>query len=203
MKLASMPMGALIPGAVVALVLGLVLAPPAALAADLIARKVDVIVTGGGNVATAAARDATKTIPIVMSSSAGAVEAGLIECLARPGFANARAARPNAMIVGPDPLFFSERDRVLEFARTARIPAIYPFRDFVDAGGLMSYSSSAADVYRSLARYVDRILKGAKPADLPVEQPTKFELVINMKTAKSLGLTIPPSLLLRADHVID
>jgi putative ABC transport system substrate-binding protein len=246
-----------------------------ALAADLIARRVDVIVTGGGNVSTAAARDATKTIPIVMGTSVGAVEAGFIESLARPGgnitgltmpreigakqvellrellptssrvavlvrpnlataeqraraksaalsvgltidyvdvekpedlaaaFTATRAARPHAMLVGPAPLFFNERDRVLEFARSARIPAIYPFRTFVDAGGLMSYNISAADVYRRLAHYVDRILKGAKPADLPVEQPTRLELVINVKTAKAIGITVPPSLLLRADHVIE
>jgi len=128
--------------------------------------------------------------------------------VAEPGdlaraFTAVRAARPQALMVAPDPIFFNERARVLEFARAARLPAIYPLRDFVDAGGLMSYSLSATDIYRSVARYVDRILKGAKPADLPVEQPTKYELVINRKTAKALSLTLPPALLARADDVLD
>jgi putative ABC transport system substrate-binding protein len=247
-----------------------------ALAADLVARKVDVIVTGGGNVSTLAARKATSTIPIVMSASLGAVEAGLVQSLARPGgnvtglsvprelgakqlellrelvpgvsrvtalvrpgnataeqraqgkamvkeflqvaleyvdveepeqlpaaLAAARASRPGAIIVGPDPLFFQQRDQVLEFARTTRLPVMYPFRDFVDAGGLISYSLNAREAFRGAARYVDRILKGAKPADLPVEEPTKYELVINGKTARALGLTIPQSLRLRADEVIE
>jgi putative ABC transport system substrate-binding protein len=107
------------------------------------------------------------------------------------------------MIIGPDPLFFEYRNQVLDFARSARLPAMYPFRDFVDAGGLMSYSLNQQDVFRRTARYVDRILKGAKPADLPVEEPTTYELVINLRTAKALGLVVPPSLLLRADHVIE
>jgi len=247
-----------------------------ALATELVERKVDVIVTGGGNVSTLAARKATTTIPIVMVGSVGAVESGLVDSLARPGgnvtgltvprelglkqlellrelipsvsrvviltrrtfeaasrraeakamalqflgvtlefveveepedlaraFVTARASRPNAMIVGPDPLFFNQRDQILAFARTARLPAIYPFRNFVDAGGLISYSLSSLEVSRVVARYVDKILKGAKPADLPVEQPTTFELVVNMKTAKALGLTVPPSVLLRADQVIE
>lgn len=246
------------------------------LARDLVKRKVDIIVTGGGNVSALAARKATTTIPIVMAGSVGAVEAGLIASLARPGgnvtgltvprelgakqlellrdlvpslsrvviflrrnpaaapqraqakataldflrmnleyvevqepedlaraFASARAVHPGAMIVGPDPLFFQQRDQMLEFARTGQIPAMYPFRDFVDAGGLISYSVSGLELSRGVARYVDKILKGARPADLPVEEPTKFELVINMKTAKALGLTIPPSLLLRADQIIE
>jgi len=248
----------------------------AALAAELVERKVDVIVTGGGNVSVLAARKATATIPIVMAASVSAVESGLVDSLARPGgnvtgltvprqlgvkqlellrelvpslarvvifvrrslataperaqaraaileflrvtvdfvdveepedlpraFATARASRPGAMIVGPDPVFFQRREQVLDFVRATRLPAMYPFRDFVDAGGLMSYSLGSVELSRGVARYVDRILKGAKPGDLPVEEPTKFELVINLKTAKGLGLTIPPSLLLRADHVIE
>ena len=115
----------------------------------------------------------------------------------------AQATRPHAMIVAPDPLFFQERQRILDFARAARLPVMYPFRDFVDAGGLVSYSVSSVEVSRAAARYVDKIVKGARPADLPVEQPTKLELVINLKTARALGLTIPPSLLLRADEVIE
>ena len=100
-------------------------------------------------------------------------------------------------------ILFQQRDQILDFARTARLPAIYPFRDFVDAGGLMSYSLSSLEVVSRTARYVDKILKGAKPADLPVEEPTTYELVINMKTTKALGLVIPPSLLLRAHQVIE
>ena len=247
-----------------------------ALAAELVQRKVDVIVTGGGNVSTLAARKATTTIPIVMVGSVGAVEAGLVDSLARPGgnvtgvtvprelglkqlellraiipslsrvvvfsrsnfdtaaqrteakamasqflgvtldfvevqepedlaraFVTARAARPNAVIVGPDPLFFNQKGPILDFVRETRLPTIYPFRSFVEDGGLVSYSLSAQEVASIVARYVDRILKGAKPAELPVEQPTTFELVINMKTAKTLGLTIPPSVLLRADQIIE
>ncbi len=245
------------------------------LAMQLVARNVDLIVTGGGNISTVAAAKATATIPIVMSGSFEAVESGLIDSLARPGrnvtgltvplqlaakqlelmrelvpalsrvavllrpdpdaaarraqskaralgflnltvdlvevrapkdlapaLAAAGASRPGALVVGPDALFFHERDQILEFARRARIPAMYPVRDFVDAGGLIAYSFNSKEAYRILARYVDRILKGAKPADLPVEEPREFELVINMKTAKALGIAIPQSLLLRATEVI-
>ncbi len=118
-------------------------------------------------------------------------------------FATTPGLRPHAIIFGPDPLFFEYRNQVLDFARSARLPAMYPFRDFVDAGGLMSYSVNSQDVVRRTARLVDRILKGAKPVDLPVEEPTMYELVINLNTAKALGLVIPPSLRLRADHVVE
>lgn len=245
------------------------------LASQLVARNVDVIVTGAGNVSTLAARKATATIPIVMAGSVTAVEAGLIASLAQPGgnitgltvpgdlglkqlellrelvpslsrvavlvqsdpaaaarraqgkamaleflrltidylevrepeelaqaFASMRASRPGSLVVGPNPLFFQLMNQVVEFARAARLPAMYPIRDFVDAGGLISYSVNSKEVFRTLARYVDRILKGAKPADLPVEEPREYELVINLKTAKSVGLAVPQSLLVRAHEVI-
>jgi putative tryptophan/tyrosine transport system substrate-binding protein len=108
-----------------------------------------------------------------------------------------------ALIVTNDPFFTANRDKLVEFAARRRLPAVYFFRLFADAGGLMVYGASLEESYRSAATYVDRILKGAKPGELPVEQPTRFELVINMRTARALGLTIPPSLLLRADHVIE
>jgi putative tryptophan/tyrosine transport system substrate-binding protein len=118
-------------------------------------------------------------------------------------FAQASRAHADAMLVAPSPFFNIHRDRVLALAARYRLPALYEFRDFVEAGGLMCYGADMKAVYRQLASYVDRVLKGAKPADLPVEQPTKFELVINLKTAKALGLAIPQSLLVRANHVID
>ena len=96
----------------------------------------------------------------------------------------------------------ANQKRIADFALKNRLPSVYPNKDFVDAGGLMSYGADLGDIYRRVAYYVDRILKGAKPSDLPVEQPTKFELVINLKTAKQIGLTIPQSVLYRADRVI-
>jgi putative ABC transport system substrate-binding protein len=107
-----------------------------------------------------------------------------------------------ALIVMGEPLFFPHRSRLPELAAAHRLPVIYTFRVFVEAGGLMSYGVSLPDIWRRAATYVDKILKGAKPADLPVEQPIKFELVINFKTAQALGITIPPSLLILADEVI-
>jgi ABC-type uncharacterized transport system substrate-binding protein len=111
--------------------------------------------------------------------------------------------RPDALLLMADPLTLSQRIRIVEFAAQERLPAIYESSQFVDAGGLISYGPNANDLFRRAAGYVDRILRGAKPADLPIEQPSKFELVINMKTAKSLGITIPPKILMQADRVIE
>jgi putative ABC transport system substrate-binding protein len=252
-----------------------------ALAAELVALKVDVIVTEGGNTAVpVAAKQATRTLPIVFASASDPVASGLVTSLARPGdnvtglssfttelvgkrlelltqsvpgvgqiavlwlpgalgeltdkemltgaevaarglgvrlqFVEARApadfdrafsdmtrARAGALTLLPSNLFRREHRRLLDLAARHRLPAVYPWRDFVDAGGLMSYGASLTDSSRRAATYVDKILKGAKPGDLPVEQPTKFELVINLKTARTLALTIPPSVLSRADQVIE
>jgi putative ABC transport system substrate-binding protein len=118
-------------------------------------------------------------------------------------FSEISRARPHALTLFPSTMFFNERSHITDLAAKNRVPAMYQLREFVEAGGLMSYGTNLADLFQRAATYVDKIFKGAKPADLPVEQPTKFELVINLKTAKALGLTIPPTLLLRADQVIE
>ena len=246
------------------------------LAAELVRLKVDVIVTPALQNALAA-KQATRTIPIVMASSGDPVGAGLVASLARPGgnvtglsvlgfeivgkqiellkeivpevsrmavlgnptsqevyplwlgqvkvaarslgvqlqtleargpddferaFAAMTRERAGALFVLGDGMFLLHRTRIAELAAKHRLPAMYPVRGFVDAGGLMVYGPSPHDSFRRAATYVDKILKGAKPADLPVEQATKFELVINLKTAKALGLTIPQSVLVRADEII-
>ena len=134
------------------------------------------------------------------------VQLQLLEARAPGDFAKVFLAMTNARAGGVIALggsmFFAERSRIAELAAQSRLPAVYILREFAEAGGLMAYGSSIRESWRRAAGYVDKILKGAKPADLPVEQPTKFELVINLKTAKALGLTIPPSVLLRADEVI-
>jgi putative ABC transport system substrate-binding protein len=249
------------------------------LAAELVHLKVDIIVVAGGDPDVRAAKNATKTIPIVMIGGGGdPVRAGLIDSLARPGgnvtgitnlnrelggkrlelfkeavpkvarvavlyepalpasalevkevlpvaaralrltlrswevraaddfdrgFAALNKQRPDGLYVfGSGPLMAANRKRIADFALKSRLPSMYGNREAVDAGGLMSYGADLADSYRRVAYFVDRILKGAKPADLPVEQPTKFELVINLKTAKQIGLTIPPDVLARANRLI-
>jgi putative ABC transport system substrate-binding protein len=251
-----------------------------ALAAELVALKVDVIVAGGGTPAALAAKQATKTIPIVFVPLADPVTSGLVTSLARPGgnvtglsvllpelvgkcleqltqavpgvsrvavlwqpgaypertgkdmlkgadvaaralgvrlqfleargpadfdraFSDMTRARAGALTVLTSNMLLGERRRLVDLAAKNRLPAVYTWREFVDAGGLMSYGADLADSFRRAATYVDKILKGARPGDLPIEQPTKFELVINLKTAKALGLTIPPSLLARADQIIE
>jgi putative ABC transport system substrate-binding protein len=246
-----------------------------ALIAELIALKVDVIVTAG-TPAALAVKKATTSIPLVMAAVGDPIGVGLVASLARPGgnvtglsaiapelegkrlellrevvpklshiavlwnpdnpfqpgslketraaaqvlgikvqllgvrtaedfpaaFAAILKERPDALLVLADRIFLHNRARIVDFEAKRRLPGMYPYRELVEAGGLMSFGPSYADMHRRAATYVDKILKGAKPADLPVEQPTKFDLVINLKTAKALGLTIPPSLLGRADEVI-
>ena len=119
------------------------------------------------------------------------------------GFIAAVGERAAALIVVDDPVLWSYRTQIVALAAKQRLPAMYGYREFVDDGGLMSYGPDRIDHYRRTASYVAKILKGEKPGNLPIEQPTKFELVINLKTAKALGLTIPQSVLLRADTVIE
>ena len=249
-----------------------------ALAAELVALKVDVILAEGGTLGPRVAQQATRTIPIVFAAG-DPVGSGLVTSLARPGgnvtglsafapelvgkrlellkqavpgvsrvavlwqpgafgertekdtlkraevaardlgvplqfveargpadfdraFSDMSVARAGALTVLASNMFVSERRRLVDLAAEKRLPAIYSARELVDAGGLMSYGANLADLNRRAATYVDRILKGTRPADLPVEQPTKFELIINLKTAKALGLAIPQSVLGRADEVI-
>jgi ABC-type uncharacterized transport system substrate-binding protein len=118
-------------------------------------------------------------------------------------FAAMTRERAGGVLIVVEGLFIDNRTRIARLAETARLPAVYGLREHADAGGLMFYGANPADLNRRAAIFIDKILKGAKPGDLPIEQPTKFDLVINLKTAKALGLTIPPSLLARADQVIE
>lgn len=246
-----------------------------ALAVELIGSKVDLLI-GGGSEAVRAAKDATNTLPIVMTNSGDPVAAGFVVSLARPdgnvtgltqiapqlaakrlellreavgklarvavlwnpnhpvtpasfrelqaaastlqlqlqsleiaeptglaaAFEVAARGQAEALVVLRDPFTVRQMGQILELTTKGRLPTMYETRDFVDAGGLMLYGPSLADLYRRAAAYVDKILKGAKPADLPVEQPATFDLVINLKTAQGLGLTIPQSVLAQATEVI-
>src|ERR1051325_8068675 len=248
------------------------------LAGELARLKMDIIVVAGGPAPIWAAKNATKTIPIIMVGIPDdPVKAGLVESLAHPGgnvtglssvtrelggkrlellkeavpkiarvavfydptvpasvldmkevlpvaasglalilqpkevraaddfekiFAALDKQGPDGLYVTTGPLMFANQKRIAGFSLKTRLPSMHGRREAVDAGGLMSYGAEIADSYRRVALYVDRILKGAKPADLPVEQPTKFELVINLKTAKQIGVTIPQRVLARADRVI-
>ena len=246
------------------------------LAADLVGRGVDVIVTSGGNFSALAAKNATSSIPIVFVAGGDPVKAGLVASLARPGgnltgvnvfafelwgkrveliselvpgaralaqlvnpkfpdaerdtaavqeaarakglvlrilnastesdidtaFASLVDLQAGGLLVG-DPTYFARREQIVALAARYAIPTIYDWREYVAVGGLISYGTSLTDTYRNVGTYVAKILKGAKPADLPVQQPTTFELVVNLKTAAALGLTVPPSILARATEVIE
>jgi putative ABC transport system substrate-binding protein len=119
-----------------------------------------------------------------------------------PGFAMMRKERANGLFVVTDPLTLANRNEIVRLAASERLPAVYEFGEFAHAGGLIAYAPSVTEQFRRAAIYVDKILRGAKPGDLPVEQPTKFELVINLSAAKALGITVPKEMLLRADEVI-
>ena len=140
-----------------------------------------------------AARSSGKQIQAINISDANTLEDGLCAM---------RRSRVRALIVLTDPIFYSMRGRIVDHAVKNRLPAMYFGSEFTDEGGLMSYGPDMTELFRHAASYVDKILKGAKPGDLPVEQPTKFELIINLKTANQIGLAIPPNVLARADRVI-
>jgi putative ABC transport system substrate-binding protein len=141
-----------------------------------------------------AARTKGVQLPILKASAGGEIDAA---------FASLGHLQAGALLVGNDPFFTSRRDQFVALASRHAVPAIYEWREFADAGGLISYGPNLASVYRQLGIYAGKILKGAKPADLPVQQPTTFELVVNLKTAKALGLAVPPSILARATEVIE
>jgi putative ABC transport system substrate-binding protein len=118
-------------------------------------------------------------------------------------FAAIRKERPDALLILADRVFLHNRQRMMDFTEEQRLPNVNPYMELVEAGGLMSYGPSYEDIHKRAAMYVDKIIKGAKPADLPIEQPSKFTLVVNLKAAKALGVTIPPSLVTLADEVIE
>ncbi len=195
------------------------------LAADLVQRKVDVIVAAG-DTSIHAARRATTTIPIVMIAAGDAVGSGLAASVARPGgnvtgmtfltsearktaefeqaFKTMADERIQAVVLLTDPVMSTRAGRVVaDFALKHRLPMMCDLREFTRSGALMSYGPSLLVMAQRSAGFVDKILKGARPGDLPIEQPTKFELVLNLNTAKAIGVTVPPSLFARADEVIE
>ena len=189
------------------------------LAASLVKDRSDLIV-GTCIPSTRAAKNATKTIPVVMSVDGDpffsarfdeaaqliGVKALHVQSRAKEdldgAFAEIQRHQAGGLVVMTEAFLAGQKQRIVPLAARYRVPTIYGYREFAEAGGLMSYGINYHDYYRRVARYVDAVLRGTKPADLPVEQPTKVELVINLKTAKTLGITIPQSLLLRADEVI-
>jgi len=146
-------------------------------------------------------RDETEAAGRALGATLQFFEVGRPDDLER-AFAAMADARIGALVVSPTPMLFEARSRIVALASRNRLPAVYAWRDAVEAGGLVSYATNFPEMYRRAAIYVDKILKGAKPADLPIERPTRFEIVINLKAAKALGLSIPESLLQRADEVI-
>jgi len=185
-----------------------------ALGQSLNAKRLELIkeaVPGVTRVAILANPDSPYTSPLLKEKDAAARRLGLqlpiLEARDPAGlekaFAAAAVERAGALMVQTDILFVTHRRRIVELAARSRLPTVYGDRESVEAGGLMFYGASLPTMYRDAAAYADRILKGARPADLPVEQPTKLELLINLKTAKALGLTIPPSVIGRADHLVE
>src|SRR5215469_2907450 len=192
------------------------------LAIDLVRRQVAVIVTGGGDVPAMIAKGATSTVPIVFVTGFDPVKSGLVNSLNRPGgnvtgatviasqlsekrleaFVSLAQLKADALLLDPDPLFTTLRQKIVALAEHQSVPAVYYSRDYTDVGGLISYGASFEGAYRQAGTYAGRIIKGEKPADLPVVQPAKFELVINLKSAKTLGLTIPGAVLARADSLL-
>jgi len=165
---------------------------------EAVPRSADIAILGGGRADLREAQTAAKELKVQLVPLLQIVTADDIE----PAFRAAKSAGATAMSVHLAPAISTNLRRVAELSLTNRLPAIAPFRGFAPLGGLMEYHAANTEELHRVAAYVDKVLKGAKPADLPVEQPTKFELVINLKTAKTLGLTIPETLLLRADEVI-
>jgi putative ABC transport system substrate-binding protein len=191
-----------------------------ALAADLVDRKVDLIAATGGIVSARAAKNATSSIPIVFiigtegvigimqeAASSKRVQLHVLKANSETeidaAFGTLIQRQMDALLVSANPFFDTHREQLLALAARHAVPAMYAWRDFSRGGGLISYGASLADVNRQVGTYAGKILKGAKPANLPVQQPTRFELVVNLNTAKALGLTIPHSLLLSADEVIE
>jgi putative ABC transport system substrate-binding protein len=184
------------------------------LAPELVARQLQLLketVPRAARVAVLSNPDATYTSLLIREAETAARSLGVrLDVLGVRGADSLDGAlaaiardRPHALFVLFDPVLFTLRGRIAEFGNRYRLPAIYPHREYAESGGLMAYGVDLRDNYRRAADYVDRILRGAKPADLPVEQPRKFELIVNLRTAKAFGLTVPPPVLARVDEVIE